>query len=164
MTGWLIFAIFLYFLSAALIVAEVFIPSGGVLGGLSFLCLLGGIYIFFDHSAGAGIIGVIIAVIMIPLVLILSYKTLPRTRFGKSVILNPPSDRQGDGIPDGEQLSSMLNQTGTVMTDLRPVGMVDFSGKRIECVAETGYIAKDTKVTVIKVQSTQLTVRKVEES
>jgi membrane-bound serine protease (ClpP class) len=149
MTGWLIFAIFLYFLSAALIVAEVFIPSGGVLGGLSFLCLLGGIYIFFDHSAAAGIIGVIIAVIMIPLVLILSYKTLPRTRFGKSVILNP---------------SSMLNQTGIVMTDLRPVGMVDFSGKRIECVAETGYIAKDTKVTVIKVQSTQLTVRQVEES
>jgi hypothetical protein len=32
----------------------------------------------------------------------------------------------------------------------------------MECVAESGYVAKDKKVKVIKIESTQLTVREVE--
>ena len=49
------------------------------------------------------------------------------------------------------------------MTPLRPVGMVDFSGKRVECVAEGGYVEKEKMVKVIKVESTQLTVRVLDE-
>jgi membrane-bound ClpP family serine protease len=41
--------------------------------------------------------------------------------------------------------------------------MCDFAGRRLECVAETGYIEKDNNVTVIRVEGTQLTVRMVEE-
>jgi len=42
--------------------------------------------------------------------------------------------------------------------------MCDFSGQRVECVAESGYVDTDKKVKVIRVQSTQLTVRVIEES
>lgn len=159
----LVFAVFLYFLSAAIIVAEVFIPSGGILTAISFFCLIGGIAIFFNHSSTAGIIGIIAAIIIVPLVLIMSYKLLPKTGFGKYVILSPPEGREGDGIPDREKLKAVLGQSGMVLSDLRPVGMVDFSGKRMECVAETGYIAKDTKVKVIDVESSRVTVREVKE-
>jgi membrane-bound serine protease (ClpP class) len=48
------------------------------------------------------------------------------------------------------------------MTPLRPVGMCDFSGQRLECVAEGGYVDKEKKVKVINVESTQLTVREIE--
>jgi membrane-bound serine protease (ClpP class) len=51
-----------------------------------------------------------------------------------------------------------------VITPLRPVGMCDFAGKRVECVAEGGYVDKDKKVKVIDVESTQLTVRMIEDS
>jgi len=44
------------------------------------------------------------------------------------------------------------------------VGMCDFSGKRVECVAESGYVDKDKKVKVIDVESTQLTVRVIDET
>jgi membrane-bound ClpP family serine protease len=46
-----------------------------------------------------------------------------------------------------------------VLTPLRPVGICEFSGKRIECVAESGYVEKGTPVEVIRVQGTQPTVR-----
>ena len=45
------------------------------------------------------------------------------------------------------------------MTPLRPVGMCDFAGQRLECVAESGYNDRNRTVEMIKVEGTQLTVR-----
>ena len=164
MDWWLLFAVFLYFASVALIVAEVFVPSGGIISVCALACLVGGGYLFFDHSMVAGWLGVIIAIIMIPTVLIIAYRIFPHTRFGRAVLLAPPEREKGDAVPDTKQLKELLGKTGVVLSPLRPVGMCDFSGKRIECVAETGYIEKDNAVSVIRVEGTQLTVRIAKEN
>jgi membrane-bound ClpP family serine protease len=158
---WLFLAVFLYLLSAVLLIAEVFVPSGGVISIFSLICLGGGLTIFFKHSTAAAVVGVIIALIMIPSVLIVAYKMFPNTRFGKAVTLEPPKREKGDAIPDTAQLKGLVGETGVVVSPLRPVGMVEFSGKRIECVAESGYIEIDTKVQVIETEGTQLTVREI---
>lgn len=164
MDWWLIFAAFLYFVCAALIIAEVFVPSGGIISICAMVCLIGGVAIFFRHSVTVGWVGIIIAIIMIPSVVIFAYKVFPKTRFGKSVTLTPPQRERGDAIPDTAQLKKMVGAVGTVITPLRPVGMCDFSGERIECVAESGYVESDKKVMVIHVEGTQLTVRIIEET
>jgi len=164
MGWWLLFAVFLYFVCAVLIIAEVFVPSGGLLSILALACLGGGIAMFFRHSILAGWIGVGIAAAMIPAVLIFAYKLFPKTRFGKSVTLTPPKRQQGDAVPDTQAIKKLLGEVGVVLTPLRPVGMCDFSGRRIECVAESGYVDKGKKVKVIDVESTQLTVRTIEDS
>ena len=164
MDWWLIFAVFLYFACAALIVAEVFVPSGGLISICAIACLVGGIVIFFQYSVTAGWVGIGIAAVMIPSVLVIAYKIFPKTRFGKSVTLTPPKRKQGDAIPDTDRLKELLGAEGVVLTTLRPVGMCDISGQRLECVAEGGYVDKDKKVKVINVESTQLTVRIIEES
>ncbi|MBN2183198.1 MAG: hypothetical protein JW715_14900 [Sedimentisphaerales bacterium] len=160
----LIFAVFLFFACAILIIAEVFVPSGGLISIVALACLIGGIIIFFNHSSAAGWIGVVIAVIMIPSVLVFAYKIFPKTKFGKNATLSPPERQQGDAIPDTPRLKELLGAEGIVLTPLRPVGMCDFSGQRVECVAESGYVDKDKKVKVIDVESTQLTVRVIEEN
>jgi membrane-bound serine protease (ClpP class) len=162
MDWWLVFAVFLYFACAALIVAEVFVPSGGLISIGALACIIGGIAIFFIHSTTAGLVGVIIAVVMIPTILIIAYRIFPKTRFGKSVTLTPPQREAGDAIADTEKLKELLGAVGQVLTPLRPVGICDFSGQRVECVAESGYVNKGKKVKVVRVQSTQLTVREVE--
>jgi membrane-bound ClpP family serine protease len=159
---WLLLAVFLYFACAALIIAEVFVPSGGIISVCALVCLAVGIAIFFQHSGTAGWIGVGIALVMIPAVLIIAYKVFPKTRFGKSVTLTPPEREQGDAIPDTAKLKELLGAEGLVLTPLRPVGMCDFSGRRVECVAEGGYVDKGRKVKIINVESTQLTVREIE--
>lgn len=162
MFWWLALAVCLYLLFVLLLIAEVFVPSGGLLTVCSVACLIGGTYIFFKQSTIAGIAGIILAVITIPLLLRYVYKAFPQTRFGKSVTLAPPERPQGDAVPDTPVLEKLLGAVGVVLTPLRPVGTCDFEGHRIECVAESGYIAKDAKVKVIKVESTQLTVREIE--
>jgi membrane-bound ClpP family serine protease len=163
MGWWLAFAIFLYFACAALILAEVFVPSGGLLGVCALVCLIGGVAIFFRHSIAAGWAGIGVAIVMIPSIIAVAYKIFPKTRFGKSVILSPPERKLGDAIPDTPELKGLLGAVGVVLTPLRPVGMCDFSGQRVECVAESGYVDKDKKVKVIDVESTKVTVRVVEE-
>jgi membrane-bound ClpP family serine protease len=164
MDWWLIFAIFLFLVCAALIIVEVFVPSGGLISILALASLIGGIVIFFSHSAVAGWIGVVIAIIMIPSVLVFAYRIFPKTRFGKSTTLSPPVRQQGDAIPDTPRLKEMLGTVGTVLTPLRPVGTCDFSGQRVECVAESGYVDRGKKVKIIDVESTRVTVRVIEEN
>lgn len=164
MDWWFVFAIFLYFAAAVLLIAEVFVPSGGLISACAFACLAGGILIFFRHSTTVGWVGVIIAIIMIPSVLVIAYKIFPKTRFGKAVTLPTPQRQKGDAVPDTDELKGLLGAVGVVLTPLRPVGMCDFSGQKLECVAESGYVEKGKKVKVIRVQGTQLTVRVAEES
>ncbi|MDD5458915.1 MAG: NfeD family protein [Phycisphaerae bacterium] len=159
MNWWIAFAVFLYLVSALLLVAEVFIPSGGIISILSLGSLVGGLAIFWKHSYAAGGIGIIVALVMIPTVLIISYRVLPKTKFGRAVILQPPKRDTGDAIADTVKLKEMFGKQGVVITPLRPVGMCDFFGERIECVAENGYVDKGERVEVIRVESTQLTVR-----
>ena len=164
MDWWLVFGIFLFFASAALIIAEVFVPSGGLISVCAFACLIGGIAIFFNHGTAFGWIGLAIAAVMIPSVLAIAYKIFPSTKFGKSVTLTPPQRQKGDAIPDTSELKELLGAEGLVLTPLRPVGMCDFSGQRVECVAESGYVDKGKKVKIIHVEGTQLTVRVIEEN
>jgi len=159
MGWWLVLAIFLYFACAALIVAEVFVPSGGLISICALACLVGGAAIFFREGRTYGWIGIAIAVVMVPSVLVVAYKIFPKTRFGKSVTLTPPKREQGDAVPDTPELKELLGAEGVVLTPLRPVGMCELSGHRVECVAESGYVDKDVKIKVIEVESTQVTVR-----
>lgn len=162
MGWWLLLAVFLYVVCAALIVAEVFIPSGGLLSICALACVAGGIRIFFHFSTAAGWLGVVVAIVMVPALLVVAYKALPGTRFGKHVILARPVRQRGDAIADTPELAKLLGAVGKVLTPLRPVGTCDFSGRRVECVAESGYVEKDQLVKVIRVEGTQLTVRVTE--
>ena len=161
MNWWIAFAVFLYFISALLLIAEVFVPSGGLISICSLACMIGGLMIFFRSNTTAGWIGIVVALVMIPSVLIIAYRIFPKTRFGKSVILTPPQRQAGDAVPDSQTLQGLIGTVGTVLTPLRPVGIGQFDGQRFECVAESGYVEKDKKIEVINVEGTQLTVRTV---
>lgn len=164
MTLWILFAFFLFIVCAVLLVVEIFVPSFGLITIFGLSCLAGGIAIFFRYGAFTGWMGIITALVSIPTVWIITYRIFPKTPFGKRVILANPKRPPGDAIPDTPQLESMLGSVGMVISPLRPVGMCDFDGKRIECVAETAYIEKDKKVKVIHIEGTQLTVRLIDEN
>ena len=158
----LLLAVFLLLACAVLLVAEVFVPSGGLLTLAALACVAGGVAVFFQQSPALGWLGVGIAVVLIPTVLVIAYRVFPHTRFGQSVTLTPSQRSVGDAVPDTPQLKELLGSVGRVKTPLRPVGICDFSGRRLECVAENGYVETGKQVEVIRVEGTQLTVRVME--
>ncbi|OHB56690.1 MAG: hypothetical protein A2Y07_03490 [Planctomycetes bacterium GWF2_50_10] len=159
---WILFATGLFLICAVLLVAEVFIPSFGMLGLMAFSCLVTGIYLFFQHSAAAGWVGVVIAMVMVPGVLITTYVLMPKTKMGKTLILQTPKSEPGGGVPDVDVISGLVGKEGEVVTMLRPVGTVAFGDLRVECMAESGYVDRGEKVKVLGIDGTQITVRKVD--
>ena len=162
MDWWILLAVVLYFVSAMLIVAEVFVPSGGLIGMAALGAVVGAVAIFFNHSIVAGWIGIAIGIVMIPAVVIVAYRIFPKTRFGKNAILSPPKREKGDAIVDSDMLAKMIGKKAIVLSPLRPVGLCEIDGQRIGCIAENGYIEKNCTVVVIQVSAAQLVVRRDE--
>ena len=155
------FAIFLFILCAILLVLEIFIPSFGLLTVLALLCLAGGIALFFQISAAVGWVGVWTAVVLIPVVWIIVYKLLPKTRLGQVLELRKVQDAL-PGIPDQDKLKSLVGQTGIVLTPCRPVGTCEFEDNKVACVSESDFLQKDTSVKVIHVEGNKVIVRKLD--
>ena len=155
---WIAFAILLLVFCAILLVFEIFIPSLGLLTAAALLCLAGGIYIFFQISTTVGWIGVWTAVILIPIVWMLVYKMKKKTKIGRILELHGAL-KVISGVPDQEKLDALEGQTGIVLSPLRPVGMCEIDGKKIVCVADTGYIEKETQIKVIHIEGNKVTVR-----
>ena len=161
---WIVLGIILIITGAFLLVLEVFIPSFGLLSCCAVASIIAGVWLFFKVGVITGWIGVGVAAVLVPVTWVIAYRMLPKTRFGKSVILKGPKRDKGDAIADTDSLKELLGETGVVISPLRPVGMCEFSGKRYECVAETGFVENETNVKVIHVEGTQLTVRIVEDN
>jgi len=79
------------------------------------------------------------------------------------VRLAPPIRRRDEDEPVADQLRRLLGETGRVLTPLRPVGVCEFEGHKIECTAEGQYIQAGTTVRVIRVEGMQPTVRAIDE-
>lgn len=80
------------------------------------------------------------------------------------VRLAPPRRRRGDAIAGADELNQLLGRHGRALTPMRPVGTGEFEGRRVECVAESGYVESNKPITVIRVEGTQLTVRVTDEA
>lgn len=158
MFGWLVLAVILYLACAFTLIAEVFVPSGGLLSVLALLFLAGGLFIFFHYSPVAGWVGVLLAVVVIPTALFTAYKLLPNLKFGKSVVLEPSEREHGDGVPDSKSLRELIGKPGTCLTPLRPVGTCEINGQRIQCVAESGLIEKGQNISVVSVEGIRVVV------
>ena len=93
-----------------------------------------------------------------PAVWAVLYKLMPRTRLGRLLALHRVED-SGGGIPDLEHLQSLQGRQGVVEKPLRPVGVCRFDDQAVTCVAETGFVGKDTAVEVIHVEGNKIIVR-----
>ena len=60
-----------------------------------------------------------------------------------------------------EQDSELVGMEGLTLTELRPVGVGNFAGKRIDIVAEGEFIAEHTTVRIISARGHRVVVRAI---
>jgi membrane-bound serine protease (ClpP class) len=159
MTNWLSIAI-LYVVGMGLLIAEFFLPAHGTIG-LAGLGVLGfGIYETYLLNATAGTIGLVAALILLPIGLIISVKTWHRTPIGRRISPPNPVLTEKDRMPV-EDLRQFVGKIGRTVTLCRPVGMCLFEGRRVECSSEQGLIEAGVEVKAIRLIDRTLSVRPV---
>lgn len=149
----------LYLAGAVLLVAEIFIPSHGLLTIAALSCMGVAVYLTFARSTTGGIIGTVCCLVAVPTVLLLGIKYVQHLPMGDRLAPpNPTAADVGPAFPP-QETAVLVGKTGKAVTPLHPIGVCDFDGRRVQCVAESGMIEAGTHVIGVGMHLNNLTVR-----
>ncbi|MCC6582052.1 MAG: hypothetical protein IT440_16595 [Phycisphaeraceae bacterium] len=151
MSDYVLWAVLCLAIAFILFFIEIFVPSGGLLGILSFSALVGGIALLFKVDTTVGLIGAIAALVAIPFLFALAVKIWPNTPLFKYILLKTPPPRPP--VTGGEPLVQVnVGDRGRTLTALRPVGTCLIHQQRLECLTEGRVIEAGVDGTQIKVR------------
>ncbi len=149
----------LFVVGAVVLFAELLLPSFGLLTAIAIGCFVGAVVLTFQaYGQTAGLIAAVSCAVGLPVCGSIAMRVWPRTWLGKMIIPpNPVLTDKDTSIPVAE-LSALIGKTGRSMSPLRPVGICEFDGQRISCVAESGLVDIGTVVEGVGVSGGNLTV------
>jgi membrane-bound serine protease (ClpP class) len=140
----------LFGLGAVVLIAEIFIPSQGVLSLLGLAFLIAAVIVTFrDYGRGPGVLAVGGCLVFVPTMAILAVKYWHRTPIGRRISPPNPVLTDDDAGLEVEEIEALIGQAGEARTPLRPVGICEFGNQRVSCVAEYGYVETGQKVRAI---------------
>lgn len=171
------FAVILFVAGVLLVVLEVFIPSFGLLTVGAIACFALSIWGLYDPDRpGPAVAMGILAPIIAVSVLYFGLKYIPRTSWGRGLVLRTSSD---DGAPepitsseavsltpDGgtaeKQLLPLVGREGVAESLLRPAGVALIDGRRVDVVTEGTMVDAGSRIKVIAIEGNRVVVRRVQ--
>lgn len=160
----ILWAVVLLGIGLAVMVLEVFVPSGGVLGFVSALAIVAAIATaFVQQGLVAGFILLGMTIGLVPAVLMVAFRWFPVTPLGRRVL--PPPPEPADVLPQQaarDAAKAAVGLSGTVVDELVPWGRVRVADRLHEAMSEGGVVAAGTPIEVIGTQGTSLVVRRRE--
>jgi membrane-bound serine protease (ClpP class) len=84
---------------------------------------------------------------------------LPRLPYGRRLVLDTEMRSDAGYASAAETDRLQLGETGVTLTPLRPAGLADIKGLRVDVVSEGGYIEAGSEITVTRVDGNRIVVR-----
>jgi membrane-bound serine protease (ClpP class) len=152
-----ILPIALQILGVLVIVAEIFIPSFGLLTALALGIFAGSLYLVFTTvSSGAGMIWTGADLVLVPLLMLWGIRFLAASPLALKTQL---SSDQGV-VSLARDTTSYLGCTGVALTDLRPSGAALINESRVDVITDGEYIEAKTLVRVTGITGSRIMVEK----
>lgn len=149
-----------------LLVLEVFvIPGFGIAGVLGMIALLTGLSLsligdgasweFTLRAVGRVVFSMLIAVVAA----LVALRVIPRLPFGRRLILETalPSSQGYASAPEADK--GRLGKVGTAASPLRPAGIAEIDGERLDVVSDGEWIEPGTPIVVTRVDGNRIVVR-----
>ena len=156
----LLLPIILQLVGVVVIIAEIILPSGGILSIVALGVFGYSLFIVFNEiSMIIGFSFVAADLILIPVLVIVGLKLLARS----PVTLRKTLSRKEGVSSQSSELESYVGTQGNAITDLRPAGIGIINGKRVDVVTRGEYLEKDSVIIVTAVTGNQIIVRKKDE-
>lgn len=139
----------------ALVVLEMCVPGFGVLGVSGIVLLVTGTILGTATLTEALILaGILLALVLLALPLcmrMISKGKLSNTK----LVLNEVSVRAED---EGHALDRYVGREGQALTILRPAGIAEFEGEKVNVVSDGSYIGESARVRVERVEGNRVVV------
>ncbi|HEY7315253.1 MAG TPA: hypothetical protein VH643_38325 [Gemmataceae bacterium] len=162
-SGTLILGFLLIGAGFLLLAADLFLTSG-VLAVLSLGAIVGGVILtFLGGGTTIGICTSIAVFIALPVTVRLLLSFWPRTPIGRNFFLTAQSeDATVAALPVNQELEHLKGRIGRTLSALRPAGMVDFDGRRVDTITEGMMVDPGQLVRCIDVRAGKVVVRPIE--
>ena len=139
-----------------LLVIEMYVPGFGAFGISGCVLLIGGI-IAARPTPLQALIMVVIILALLCIVLSVSIHSASKGRLSKSkLVLNDVSIER----PEPEELAYFVDKKGVAVTVLRPAGMAEFDGVKLNVVSDGEFIPEGAAVRVARVEGNRIVVVK----
>ena len=142
-------------LGAALMIVEVFLPGFG-LPGVSGIVLIGAGTAIIWLKAGALTALATLLVVIAVLAVLISYMMRRATEGGAHARIFL---REKEELRSGEDMQVLLGKQGRTTSVLRPAGIGDFDGVRLNVVTEGSFIERDRPIEIVNVDGARIVVR-----
>ncbi|TWT88743.1 hypothetical protein Mal64_22310 [Pseudobythopirellula maris] len=155
-------ATLLMIIGSLLIVAEVFFPSGGVLGLFAGLSLVASVY--YAYLSGGIFRGVLFAgmeAIVVPTAVYAAFTYLPYTPLGKLLLGSAPTS---DEVRNDDARHALEGRIGLAKSKMLPSGVIEIDGERLDAISQGQAIDPGQAVKVIEVRGNRIMVRRAEQS
>ncbi len=153
-------AILLLALGIALIVAEVFFPSFGILSVLATAAIVAAIVFAFNESSAVGLRFLITTVVLVPVAILAAFKLFPRSPFGRRMVVSGLSFESAPAL-DARDVA-LVGKEGVVEAACRPAGMARLDGRRVDVGTRGEWIEAGQKVKVVEVEGNRVVVARIE--
>ena len=134
-----------------LLFLEIFVP-GGVLGILGGVLMAYGCYLAFGLSPAWGSAAIGLSAILA----VTAVRLVARSRIGKKLILDDAGAREWKAAEAG--LPDLIGRSGKTLSPLRPAGLAEIDGRRIDVVADSEFVAAGVLVRVCEVEGNRVVV------
>ena len=148
--------VFLQLVGILVIIAEIIIPSGGILALLAAGLFGYSLYLVFTQlSTSAGMAFVIADLILIPILVYFGIKFLAKS----PVTLRTKLSKENGVTAQSPDQNDYLGSLGLAITNLRPSGVATIEDQRLDVVTRGEYLEKQTEIIVIAVRGNQIVVK-----
>ena len=146
-----------------LLAADLFLMSG-ILAVLSLgAIIIGVILTFLSGGFAVGLVTAVAVFIALPVTVRLLLYLWPRTTMGRQFFLTEQSeDATVASLPVNQELEHLKGRIGRTLSALRPAGMVDFDGRRVDTITEGMMVEASQMVRCIDVRAGKVVVRPIE--
>ncbi len=156
--------IIFFLVGVVFMVLEVFTPGFGVPGVLGILCELVAIVITYMTHGGIAALGMTVVVLaVIAIVISLLLKSASSGRLSRSGIILNHEEKPEEGYVSNKDAQVFLGKEGYTKTVLRPTGIAEFEGIRLDVVTEGEFIEANTLVKIEKTEGARIVVQAVDE-
>lgn len=151
---------------AVLVAVEVFvIPGFTVFGVAGIVALIGGLgmaMVGVDVSVSsvtAALGRVAISILLAMAGALALFRFLPRLPFGRRLVLDTGMDADRGYISSPETDRRWLGRSGTAISPLRPAGIAEIDGTRVDVVSDGVFLDAGTVIEVTRVDGNRIVVR-----
>ena len=159
-------AIILFFLAGtALLIVEVFMPGFGIAGfsGLATEAV-SIVLMFLNHGPLAALGLTIVVLALVGVVISITLRSATKGRLSKSALVLHKAETASEGYNAANQdMDVLIGKEGIVTNTLRPVGIAEIEGVKLNVVSDSEFIPKGTHVRVTRVDGLRVIVRQTED-